>query len=141
MVEITVKYEHEDLGLEDLLKRVARAQRSEVQVGFHDAHNAQKAAYNEFGTSSIPARPFMRQTFEQNRAKYEEGMKQAAADWLVGKTKTAGPGLRKNGRVLAKDIKATIRAGMSPANKEDKGAPGSLEDTGAMARAVKVVLE
>lgn len=141
MAVITVRYENTDLGLDAILKRASRARRTEAHVGFHDAGEAQIAAYQEFGTSTIPARPFMRTTFEANLERYKDALQEAAHNWLVGKAQTAGPGLRKAGNKLARDIKATIRSSVGPPNKQDEGAAGTLVVTGQMAASVKVKLE
>ena len=42
------------------------------------------AAYNEFGTSTIPARPFFRQSYENHRSKLQSVCVQAAKTVIAG---------------------------------------------------------
>lgn len=140
-VTITVRYEDGDGSkLDEMEKRLNRAKRSTAEVGFHDAASAQVAAFNQFGTEDAPARPFMSKAFEDNLDDLkDEGRKQLSA-WAIEGKGRAGDNLRAWGNTHQRHIQKTIKAGMSPPNVKDEGAPGSLEVTGQMAASVRVKL-
>lgn len=140
MAEVTVRYEDHDMGLEELMKRVGRLRRTEAEVGFHEPGPAQVAAYQEFGTSRIPARPFMRAAFAANLSKYKKMQQRLAALLIVGRLTSLSQGLRTTGKAARDDIRAQIASDMGPANVKDRGIPGTLQVTGAMGKAVKVKL-
>ena len=63
-----------DRGWEAIKKEILSESRKGTQaldVGWDDPTEASKAAYNEFGTSRMPDRPFIRPVFDQNKRKYE----------------------------------------------------------------------
>lgn len=104
------------------------------------------AAANEFGTSRIPARPFLRSTID---AKGNE--------WAtyLGRAIRAGVSLQEalelTGEKMKSDVKATIAGNMSPANapstirrklrQEDEGGgmmhSGTLMETGSLLRSIE----
>ena len=109
---------------------------------------AEYAAYNEYGTSTIPARPFMRTTIANHS---EEWLKELAQALRVYPPKQA---LQFLGLRMRDAIVEQIASNMPPANKPStirqkqkqivgkglKGAgtmtPGTLIDTGSMINAV-----
>lgn len=65
-----------DLGYKALERRLKQLDRYVVDVGIQSGENSTDgtdlldiAIYNEFGTETIPSRPFMRQTADENRRK------------------------------------------------------------------------
>lgn len=110
-------------------------------------HIATYAAYNEFGTSGIPARPFLRNTIQREGEKWCRGLERAIANG-----RSVRDALAAVGDQMVNDIIVTIKSDMPPPNAEatiraktkkvDGGAPGetmtpgTLEDTGAMLHAV-----
>lgn len=105
------------------IKRKARELRgTTVTVGVHDdagAHAdgdlsvAHLAAIHEFGTDRIPERSFMRATFDANRDKYTEMIKQAAHD-VVAYGLGVQTAARKLGVIASSDVKRTIQDGIEP---------------------------
>lgn len=104
------------------------------------------AAANEFGTSRIPARPFLRSTID---AKGDEW-----ADYLGKAIRARVPlqtALKLTGEKMKSDVKATIAGDMAPANapstirrklrQEDEGGgmmhAGTLIETGSMLRSIE----
>ena len=72
------------------------------------------ATYNEYGTPTIPARPFMRQTEAARVGTWKNIVRKRASsdpDDIIGAFELAG-------EVAAKDIQATIEAGGFVANAE-----------------------
>lgn len=110
---------------------------------------AEYACYNEFGTSHIPARPFMRTTAQQQGKKWA-GILAGALRGQIGRSPDA---LRRAfmavGRVAQSDIQATIMSHMPPPNnpqyaarkvKENGGYSGTLFNTGQMLQSINFEL-
>lgn len=98
------------------------------------------AVANEFGSSKVPARPFLRSTVDACADTWAAALAQR-----VGKALESGQSLAtaldEVGAMMAEDIRATIRDGVSPANAENtrkqKSGKGTLVKTGALLGAVK----
>lgn len=77
------------------------------------------AAYNENGTATIPARPFLRTTLDRNGSRYSRRISDAlgaAIDgWRSGRD-TLPAEMERLGREIVTDIQGTIQNGMRPAN-------------------------
>ena len=62
-----------DHGWKKIQQNIKTLQKTDIKVGLiggkADGHVIEYAGYNEFGTSRIKPRPFMRQTFEENESK------------------------------------------------------------------------
>lgn len=122
----------------------------EVQVGFQgdqkyeDGTNiAQVAAYNEFGSSDTPERPFMRQSFENHESEL-----QAACDMVnqrLAQGGTAEQALQQLGAVAKGLVQEEIVNGGFAANAEStikkKGSEQPLIDTGTMRQSVNFVIK
>ena len=100
---------------------------------------AQVAAWNEFGTKHVPARPFMRQA----AAKIEEGLAKAAPDIVAALAKgeiDADGAMREIGAWQVGMIQNEIREGgfaeNAPSTKRQKDSETPLYDTGRMAQSV-----
>lgn len=140
-----------DMGFKVTLARLSSLHGS-VKVGiFADAGSSKKghtsiaeyAAYNEFGTSHIPSRPFMRQTID----KYTNAWGQAAeaAEKRVADGMSPHQALELIGNIAEGHIKATIGRGSFAPNAantiKQKGSSQPLIDTGAMRGAVRHKVE
>lgn len=103
------------------------------------------AAYNEFGTSRIPARPFMRQTLETKQDSWKSFLGNALDYDEISKNQ-AENAMGLLGEVMKADIQQTIQKGSfvpnSPKTIARKRAKGKVEpdhpliDTGQMLAAV-----
>ena len=112
---------------------------------------AEYAAYNEYGTSRIPKRPFLRTTMDKNRDKYKR-LLQGALKGLAssGASEPAGMALTAVGREMETDVIEQIKSNMPPPNapetrarKEARpggGYAGTLFDTGTMLGSVSFQL-
>ena len=88
-------------------EQLQKLSRLEVQVGFQEGQTyedgtslADVAAYNELGTSDSPARPFMRQSFENHEPELK-----AACD-QVNKTLAEGGTTERPSRIWASSARA-----------------------------------
>ena len=112
---------------------------------------AEYAAYNEYGTSRIPKRPFLRTTMDKNRDKYKR-LLQGALRGLAssGSSEPVGMALTAVGREMETDVIEQIKSNMPPPNapetrarKEARpggGYAGTLFDTGTMLGSVSFQL-
>lgn len=97
------------------------------------------AAYNEFGTDTIPERPFLRTTIKENRAKYIELVKDLMVKIVNGKL-AADKAVAILAEKAVADVQTKIDTIKSPPNteltKEWKGSSNPLIDTGLMRKSV-----
>lgn len=103
------------------------------------------AAANEFGTSRIPARPFLRSTIDAKGNEWADYLGKAIRARVPLKT-----ALELTGEKMKSDVKATIAGNMAPANapstirrklrQEDEGGgmmhSGTLIETGSLLRSI-----
>ena len=84
---------------------------------------AEYAAYNEYGTSRIPKRPFLRTTMDKNRDKYVQ-LLQGALRGLAssGASEPVGMALTAVGREMETDVIEQIKSNMPPPNAPDYAA-------------------
>lgn len=123
----------------------------EVRVGFQSgdasyengADICEIAAYNEFGGSGTPARPFMKQSFENHEAELK-----AACDRVnkaIANGSTAEAALKQLGVVTKGLVQDEIVSGGFEANAPStiarKGSATPLIDTGTMRGSVNYVIK
>jgi hypothetical protein len=147
----SIKFENK---IPALLKRLDKLNGMEVEVGFFEEdrygpenHNlpvATVAAYNEFGTSHNPQRPFMSDTFSENMNQFymAKGMKDTFLDVLKGGSASIRL-LNSLGRIAAELMKVSIQqyaaaGGNSVETIKKKGGRDTpLIDTGQMIESVR----
>jgi len=128
-------------ALAELSKKVDRG--AAVRAGFFEKATypdgtpvAAVAAYNEFGTSRIPARPFMRNTIAQHEGQWGERLGKA----LVATGYDTSRCLGLAGESIALQIQDSIQQMRTPPNAPatiaQKGFDKPLIDTGQMYRSV-----
>ena len=108
------------------------------------------AAANEFGTSRIPSRPFLRSTVDSRNNEWSDYLGRAIANGV--KPRQA---VELTGERMVSDVQATIESNMPPRNadstirrklrQEDEGGgmmhAGTLIDTGSLLRFIKFKVE
>lgn len=111
---------------------------------------AQYAAYNEFGTTKIPPRPFLRSTMAERQEEWTEAVKGSASSTLKSGQFNNRSILELIGKGAVKDVQAKIMSNMPPPNapevtarKERLGRShiGTLYDTGLMHASVEYKIE
>ncbi|KEH08726.1 hypothetical protein QE321_gp160 [Pseudomonas phage SPA01] len=137
--------------LTSLIKRVEALDGTTVEVGFfpedrYGSENgnlpvAQVAAYNEFGTTRNPTRPFMAPTFEEftSQFHYARLMKSTFENVLRDGRQT-NTLLKKLGKMVAEQMQVNIDdypGSNSPAWAAYKGFNDPLFHTGKMLESVK----
>ncbi|KAB0676016.1 HK97-gp10 family putative phage morphogenesis protein [Aureimonas leprariae] len=148
-IHVTARVEHKSPGK---LKAALRALHAlgrgprQVKVGFPagkaNSDIVARATFNEFGTRTIPERPFMRNAMRANWEKYRKAM-EAAAREIVDVAKGGGSPAASTRKVLGRlgalaqgDIQSEITSLSSPPNApstvRQKGSSKPLIDTGEM---------
>ena len=105
---------------------------------------AEYAAFNEFGTRTIPERPFMRKTFDDNLANYNKLIERLFKGMLGGKL-NAKMAFSILGQQTEDDMKNTIMTGSFTPNSAytvaKKGSSRPLIDTGTMRNSIRYEVE
>jgi len=152
---MSVEHKKYNGGIDGLKKRSMGLKR-ELKVGIlkgtgthpnsESALIAEIAFWNEFGVlQAIPARPFMRQTLDANRAKYSKLQAELIAKLLLGKINT-NQFYSIFGMTVKKDIQNEIRNGSFEANAESTiamkgGKSKPLIDTGLLRQSINYTSE
>jgi hypothetical protein len=102
-------------------------------------HLADVATFNEFGTSRIPSRPFMRQTFDNNKNSIKTASDGLKSDVFKGEISVQGA-LKKLGVWYKGKIQKTIVDGEFIENAAStikaKGSDRPLIDTGRLRQSI-----
>ncbi len=100
------------------------------------------AAANEFGTDKIPARSFLRSTFEEERANLDRITK-AEANAILAGTKTVETSLALIGEYFVGRVQAKIHSHPPPPNAPAtiarKKSSGTLVDSGQLVQSIRHV--
>lgn len=127
-------------------KELEQLAKMEVQVGFqadsgsyeNGATLAEVAAYNELGTSSTPARPFMRKSFENHEKELQSACDQV--NKTLAKGGTTQQALDELGAFVKGLVQEEIVSGDFAPNADStiakKGSDKPLIDTGFMRQSV-----
>jgi len=144
-----------DHGWSAIVKEFAKYKTPHVKVGVLSSAPADKktkanlasiAAYNEFGTSRIPARPFMAQTFDQNYSEIRSFIESESGK-IIDLKQTIPGALSKIGLFYQAKTQAQITRGEfvpnSPLTIKMKGSSKPLIDTGRLRQSInhEVVLK
>lgn len=124
-----------DIDFDGMISRLRAVDGTKVSAGLFGGKAAEKAMYNEYGTSrGIPARPFLRNTLYEHDARWGVFIAPKIAALLNGGS--ADGIVSSLGSIMANDIKGTIGAGSFAANAPStiaaKGHSKPLVDTGDM---------
>jgi phage gpG-like protein len=128
-----------DKGWNRIERELNKLVNMELQVGVIGKEDlAAIAMYNEFGTKHIPARPFMRLTFENKGDELKQRTAQAYVRIVEGSTAT-----REANRIGAwykSEVQRSIRSNIQPANADStiarKKSNKTLIDTGRLRMAI-----
>lgn len=143
-----------DRGYKAFVRAMQNASKADphVTVGVHgkdearggdEPTNVEVATFNEFGTTTAPARPFLRTAVDENRRKYATMFQRTLGLWVDGKT-TLHDALAIVGTQAKADVQLKITKIRDPPNApstiERKGSSNPLIDTGQMRQAVDFVV-
>ena len=117
---------------------------ADAGVGDDGVSIAEYAAFNEFGTSNIPERSFIRATADNERRKWSAALDKMITEVIKG-NRSLDNGLGIVGQLTEQDIKRTIRNLSEPANAQStidtKGSSNPLIDTGIMLNSIRYIVE
>lgn len=137
----------EDGRMSALLAELTVLERGVVTVGFHadkearrdGESNAEVAAAHEFGTKSIPRRPFLAPALDEGKAVLGDTQAQLVTKVIDGEM-TAEAALAHLGELGVMLVQEKIRSNIQPALKpetiEAKGSSKTLIDSAEMLNAV-----
>lgn len=131
------------------MKQLKQLAELEVCVGYQDGETyddgtslAEVAAYNELGSSTSPARPFMRQSFENHESELQKACDDVNA--TLSKGGTAEQALNRLGTFCKGLVQEEIVEGGFAPNAEStikqKGSAQPLIDSGLMRQSVNYVV-
>ena len=139
---------------EQFMNELSKLSKMEIRCGFQEGERgskpyedgltvAQVAAFNEYGTSTIPARPFMKQAWENHGNELKQACQQANNMILNGKTaENAAAMLGAYGvRLIQEEIVDGGFAPNAPSTIRKKKSDTPLIDTGNMRQSVKYVVK
>lgn len=143
-----------DLGLKDIMKSLKELEGIVVKVGIQgeDAEKTTKgvsivhyATENEFGTSTVPARSFIRSTVDDNKG-FKEQI-DIAFNSVLNKKDTPYAAMARVGIIARDDIIAKINLGdrrwppLSPLTVKRKKSSKPLIDTGRLKQSITYTFE
>lgn len=132
-------------------KELEKLMKLEVQVGFQAGEKTYEdgtdlvdvAAYNEYGSSDTPARPFMKQSFENHEDELQKACDRV--NQTLNKGGTAETGLKELGVFVKGLVQDEIVDGgfepNAPSTIEKKGSAQPLIDTSTMRQSVNFVIK
>lgn len=137
-------------GLDALRKKMNRAKGYSVSAGVQDSQrkgdgdltNEELAVIHEYGTSTIPARPFLGPTFTENADKYATllGRLSEKFNWQTESVDDLERALALIGMQMVNDTRAKIRKGIDPALSPKtiarKGSSKPLIDSGQLINSI-----
>lgn len=126
-----------------IFKRINAVDNLAVTIGVHDDPKlALIAAVNEFGSSNIPARPFLRTTFKAESRKAKRIFDSHFARWVLDRRASARASLEAAGEHIAEATMAKIEAIKNPPNApstiRQKGFDNPLVHTGKLKKSITV---
>jgi hypothetical protein len=137
------------IGIDNLKKDLESLRKRKVTIGFqgesgsaiHEngdgASVANVASWMEYGTESVPARPFLRTTFSRYSDKFQSALKKAVSD-LIDRRKSLETALEPVGELGVASVRdiidtaATWAEPLSAGTVKSKGHSSPLVDTGQM---------
>ena len=131
------------VNINKILKDITSLDGTVVSAGVMDSKNATKAAINEYGTSKIPQRPFMRTATSRYGKSW--GSKSAKAVQSVMKGMPISQVTELIGMQMKSDISSTLTKGPwipnAPSTIAKKGSSRPLIDTGELRASINYKAE
>jgi hypothetical protein len=137
-----------DFGFSEILKRLKALKNKQLHVGILEGSGdnedgqliAGYAYSNEYGTEHIPARSFMRSTFDEKNADWNKALNGVVEQVASGESIDVQRAVGLVGEQVASDIKDKISSNVPPPLKEatrvKKKSSKTLVDTGIMRNSI-----
>lgn len=138
--------EDKDMGFDAAMKGIQDFAKSKVKIGLlstTDQEVIDRGVWNEFGTGSIPARPFMRSAFDENQMAISEIISSSLLKSMDGgdaMLETIGMSIKE---MIEKRIDSSPEWAVpnAPLTIALKGSAHPLIDTGEMRDSISFVVE
>lgn len=137
-----VVIEDVDLGFAAIRDRLEGLDNKRVEAGLFDREQANKGARNEFGTSTIPARPWLSVAADGNVGPFGDAFRAVVEAACDGDDSHVAAQLHRAGKIMANAARAVISEGrvrgpaLAPSTVAAKGHDVKLVDTLAMFDAI-----
>lgn len=148
-----MKIKDTDKGFRDIKKALLSLRKKEIKVGIHaDGGKNEKtgtlivnyALANEYGTSKIPERSFMRSTYDEKQQEWNKTLDKIVNSVIEGDVDIAKK-ISLVGEQVVNDIKEKIDSNIPPVLSEAtikrKGSSRTLIDTGIMRASITYKIE
>lgn len=126
-----------DMGKRAIMRMVRELDGASVEVGVFEPEHAAKAVHHEFGTSTIPARPFLRASQGEVKAGQEIGRATSLARVGGASALAVLERVGQQGEDAARRHALELDApALAPSTVAAKGSSKPLVDTGGMVAAI-----
>ena len=149
-----MKIKDTDRGFLAIKKALLSLKKKEIKVGIHEGvgENTKTgtlivdyAIANEYGTSKIPERSFMRSTYDEKQQEWNKTLDKIVGNITEGNINNIEQKINLVGVQVANDIKEKIDSNIPPALSEAtirrKGSSRTLIDTGVMRASITYKIE
>ena len=149
-----MKIKDTDKGFLAIKKALLSLRKKEIKVGIHEGagKNAKTgtlivdyATANEYGTSRIPERSFMRSTVDEKQQEWNKALDRIVGSITEGDISNIEQKISLVGKQIVNDIKEKIDSNVPPplseATKKRKGSSRTLIDTGIMRASITYKVE
>lgn len=128
-------------GLRSVVQSHAAMRGVSIEVGVQGGEVAEYAAFNEYGTQTIPPRPFMRTSLKRNRRRWSNLFAMAMSATTRRDDAGAIRALHFTGTTAVADTQETLRKGPWIPNADStiarKGSSRPLVDTGQLVQSIR----
>lgn len=149
-----MKIKDTDKGFLAIKKALLSLRKKEIKVGIHEGagENAKTgtlivdyAIANEYGTSRIPERSFMRSTYDEKEKEWNKALDKIVGGVIEGDVSNIEQKISFVGVQIVNDIKEKIDSNIPPSLSEAtikrKGSSKTLIDTGIMRASITYKIE
>lgn len=149
-----MKIKDTDKGFLAIKKALLSLKKKEIKVGIHEGagENAKTgtlivdyATANEYGTSKIPERSFMRSTYDEKQQEWNKAIEKIVDSVVEGGVGNIEQKISLVGEQVVNDIKEKISSNVPPPLSEAtirrKGSSKTLIDTGIMKTSITYKVE
>ena len=149
-----MKIKDTDRGFLAIKKALLSLRKKEIKVGIHEGAGKNEktgtlivdyALANEYGTSKIPERSFMRSTYDEKQQEWNKTLDKIVGNITEGNISNIEQKINSVGVQIVNDIKEKIDSNIPPALSEAtirrKGSSRTLIDTGIMRASITYKIE
>lgn len=149
-----MKIKDTDKGFLAIKKALLSLRKKEIKVGILEGAGKNSktgtlivdyAVFNEYGTSRIPERSFMRSTYDEKESEWNKALDKIVSSVVEGNINNIEQKISLVGEQMVNDIKEKIDSNIPPPLSEAtirrKGSSRTLIDTGIMRASITYTIE